>query len=103
MILKGPFNSSQLRPSILDLVGLKDKEFVRTGKKMADLEKSTKDEFAVEHQEADMSQHRDRAPAAEGVFHPGQVAPEAIGGLYAEMPKGYYWSKNFIGTLIVSK
>lgn len=29
------------------------------------------------------------------------VAPEAIGGLYGEMPKGYYWSTEFIGTLIV--
>lgn len=30
------------------------------------------------------------------------VAAEAVGGAYAEMPKGYYWSKGFLGTLVVS-
>jgi len=32
----------------------------------------------------------------------GVVASEAVGGAYEEMPKGYYWSKGFLGTLAVS-
>jgi hypothetical protein len=32
----------------------------------------------------------------------GVVASEAVGGLYDEMPKGYYLSKGFLGTLAVS-
>lgn len=70
---------------------------------MADIENgNTKDEVILEHQEADLSQHHHHAPHADVALHHDQVAPEAIGGLYEEMPKGYYWSKNFLGTLIVS-
>jgi len=29
------------------------------------------------------------------------VALEAIGGAYEELPHGYYWSKDFLGTLTV--
>ena len=30
------------------------------------------------------------------------IAPEAIGGAYDELPHGYYWSKDFLGTLTVN-
>ena len=71
---------------------------------MADIDSSTsKDKVVLEHQEAEISQHRHHAPTADVALHHDQVAPEAIGGLYEEMPKGYYWSKNFLGTLIVSE
>jgi hypothetical protein len=71
---------------------------------MADIETSTsKDEVVLEHREAGMSLHHHHAPAADVALHHDQVAPEAIGGLYEEMPKGYYWSKDFLGTLIVSE
>lgn len=71
---------------------------------MTDIKNSAdKDEFVLEHQEAVESQHHLHAPDANVAFQHGQVAPEAIGGLYNEMPKGYYWSKDFLGTLIVSK
>lgn len=63
---------------------------------MTDINNSDeKDEFVHEHLEA-------VKPDANVAFHHGQIAPEAIGGLYNEMPKGYYWSKDFLGTLIVS-
>lgn len=35
-------------------------------------------------------------------LHHDAVAPEAIGGLYHEMPAGYYRSPKFIGTVVVS-
>ncbi|OBT82408.1 hypothetical protein VE02_08399 [Pseudogymnoascus sp. 03VT05] len=70
---------------------------------MTDIKNSAeKDEFVFEHQEAVESQHHIHAPDANVAFQHGQVAPEAIGGLYNEMPKGYYWSKDFLGTLIAT-
>jgi hypothetical protein len=35
-------------------------------------------------------------------LHHDAVAPEAIGGMYEEMPAGYYRSPKFIGTVVVS-
>jgi hypothetical protein len=68
--------------------------------KMSDIEK---DAATSEHHEANAtSQPHHRAPHADVELHHDAVAPEAVGGLYNEMPKGYYWSKDFIGTLIVS-
>jgi hypothetical protein len=70
---------------------------------MADTERGTnKDEVVLEHREAESVQHHPHTPAVEVALHHDRVAPEAIGGLYEEMPKGYYWSKDFLGTLIVS-
>jgi hypothetical protein len=71
---------------------------------MTDIEsENTKDEVMLEHREAEsVEHHHQHTPAAEVALHHDQVAPEAIGGLYEEMPKGYYWSKDFLGTLIVS-
>lgn len=72
---------------------------------MADIEKN---DIALEHREANTSGENSvhhaphHAPHAEVALHHDAVAPEAVGGLYGEMPKGYYWSKDFIGTLIVS-
>ena len=67
---------------------------------MADSERGTgKDDITLDHREvAGYQSHVPKVPA----LHHDVVAPEAIGGLYEEMPKGYYWSKDFIGTLIVS-
>lgn len=63
---------------------------------------ANKDEVMLEHREIESFQHHPHTPAVEVALHHDQVAPEAIGGLYEEMPKGYYWSKNFLGTMIVS-
>lgn len=65
---------------------------------------SEKHDVHLEHREQTHGVHGTGhlAPAANVALHHDQVAPEAIGGLYAEMPKGYYRSKDFIGTLIVS-
>jgi hypothetical protein len=41
------------------------------------------------------------APVAEIAIHHDKVAQEAVGGLYEEMPPGYYRSVNFIGTVVV--
>jgi hypothetical protein len=63
---------------------------------MADIEKN---DVTLEHREA--AAHQMHTPPAEVALHHDAVAPEAVGGLYEEMPKGYYLSKNFIGTVVV--
>ena len=52
----------------------------------------------VEHQEALELPTRHHIPEVPVVLHHDIVASEAVGGLY-EMPKGYYWSRGFLGTL----
>ncbi|KAH8651859.1 fungal trichothecene efflux pump [Tricladium varicosporioides] len=68
---------------------------------MADIEKN---DIALEHREANTSGENSvhHAPHAKVALHHDAVAPEAVGGLYGEMPKGYYWSKDFLGTLIAT-
>ena len=60
-----------------------------------------KREIELEHHESNEFRTTHHQPAADVKLHHDKVAPEAIGGLYDEMPKGYYRSKDFIGTLIV--
>lgn len=60
----------------------------------------TKNDVGVEHHEA--SHHEMHAAPTTIALHHDAVAPEAVGGLYDEMPMGYYLSKDFIGTVIVS-
>jgi len=62
-------------------------------------EKST-----TQHIDAEIghAQHAQHAPAPAIHLHHDTVAPEAIGGLYNEMPAKYYRSPAFIGTLVVS-
>jgi hypothetical protein len=62
-------------------------------------EKST-----TQHTDAEIghAQHVQHAPAPAIHLHHDAVAPEAIGGLYHEMPAKYYRSPAFIGTLVVS-
>jgi hypothetical protein len=62
---------------------------------------SEKREIELEHHEPSEHHGIQHAPHADVTLHHDKVAPEAIGGLYDEMPKGYYRSKDFIGTLIV--
>ncbi|KAG9234533.1 fungal trichothecene efflux pump [Amylocarpus encephaloides] len=62
---------------------------------------SEKSDVVLEHHEA-QGTHPVHAPHAEVELHHDRVAPEAIGGLYEEMPKGYFWSKDFMGTLIAT-
>ena len=59
-----------------------------------------KNDITLEHLD-DSSTHR-HIPAPLPALHHDLVAPEAVGGLYEEMPKGYFWSKGFLGTLTVS-
>lgn len=59
-----------------------------------------KNEYSIEHQE--QTGHYQHTPVVTIALHHDAVAPEAIGGLYEEMPKGYYRSKGFVGTMIVS-
>jgi hypothetical protein len=42
------------------------------------------------------------APPPEIALRHDVIAPEAIGGIYKEMPSGYYRGVGFIGTVIVS-
>jgi hypothetical protein len=63
---------------------------------MADIEKNN---VELEHREAG---HHLHTPPAEVAFHHDVVAPEAMGGMYDEIPKRYYLSKDFIGTVTVS-
>lgn len=67
---------------------------------MADSE-IRKDDVILEHEDIrePTSSHAQKPISA---LHHDIVAPEAIGGLYGEMPKGYYWSKGFLGTLTVT-
>jgi hypothetical protein len=60
-----------------------------------------KREVELEHHESTDQQSIRHAPPPDVKLHHDKVAPEAIGGLYDEMPAGYYWSKDFIGTVIV--
>jgi hypothetical protein len=57
-----------------------------------------------QHTDAEIghAQHAQHAPAPAVHLHHDTVAPEAIGGLYHEMPAKYYRSPAFIGTLVVS-
>ncbi|EHK97415.1 putative Uncharacterized MFS-type transporter yusP [Glarea lozoyensis 74030] len=61
-----------------------------------------KREIELEHHESNEDRTIQHAPKADVKLHHDKVAPEAIGGLYDEMPKGYYTSKEFIGTLIAT-
>jgi len=63
---------------------------------MTDIEKNN---VVFEHRET--AAHHMHTPPADVALHHDAVAPEAIGGLYDEMPKGYYWSKDFVGTVVV--
>ena len=56
---------------------------------------------AVQHTDAEIGPVH-HAPPADIHLHHDAVAPEAIGGLYQEMPAKYYRSPAFIGTLVVS-
>jgi hypothetical protein len=56
---------------------------------------------AVQHSDDEINAVR-RAPAPNIQLDHDAVAPEAIGGLYHEMPANYYRSPAFIGTLVVS-
>lgn len=58
-------------------------------------------EMEVEHREAQTG-HYSHTPEVKVALHHDAVAAEAIGGDYEGMPKGYYTSKAFIGTLVVS-
>ena len=58
-----------------------------------------KDNIILEHLDGSSTHRRVPVPPA---LHHDLVAPEAVGGLYEEMPKGYFWSKGFLGTLAVS-
>jgi hypothetical protein len=62
-----------------------------------------KHEIELEHDESTDQQSIRHAPLPNVKYHHDIVAPEAISGLYDEMPAGYYWSKDCIGTVIVSK
>jgi hypothetical protein len=42
------------------------------------------------------------APPPKIALHHDAIAPEAVGGIYTEMPPGYYRSLGFMGTVIVS-
>jgi hypothetical protein len=68
---------------------------------MEDIETSSgKNEVKLEHHEA--TEYHPHTLAVIIALHHDAVAPETIGGLYEEMPEGYYWTKDFLGTLIVS-
>lgn len=57
------------------------------------------DDVVLEHQMENI-----QVPHTQGVASAIQhdaIAPEAVGGLYEEMPKGYYWSGGFLGTVAV--
>jgi hypothetical protein len=56
--------------------------------------------MAVEHHEAAQG-HYQHTPEVKIALHHDEVAPEAVGGLYEHMPKGYYLSSGFIGTMTV--
>lgn len=58
-----------------------------------------KEDAVLEHHEHNDSQPRAHNVAA-AIRHDA-VAPEAVGGVYEEMPQGYYWSPGFLGTLLV--
>jgi hypothetical protein len=55
---------------------------------------------AIQHTDAEIGA-TPHAPAPAIHLHHDAVAPEAIGGLYHEMPANYYRSPAFIGTLVV--
>lgn len=44
--------------------------------------------------------HTHAPPSKIALYHDA-IAPEAVGGIYDEMPPGYYRSVGFIGTVIV--
>ena len=57
----------------------------------------------IEHREATVATgHYSHTPEPKIALHHDAVAAEAIGGDYEEMPKGYYTSSAFIGTMVVS-
>ncbi|CAG8975243.1 hypothetical protein HYALB_00011943 [Hymenoscyphus albidus] len=58
-----------------------------------------KHDIDLEHRE---QTNRHSEAAIDAALHHDEVAPEAIGGIYGEMPKGYFKSKDFIGTLIAT-
>lgn len=68
--------------------------------KMTDTESARPEskEMVIQH---DRVEQHPNTPAATIALHHDIVAPEAIGGLYEDLPKGYYLSKGFLGTLIV--
>jgi hypothetical protein len=55
------------------------------------------------HAHSSVSDHgiHTHAPPPEIALHHDAIAPEAVGGIYKEMPLGYYRSVGFIGTVIV--
>jgi hypothetical protein len=68
----------------------------------ADQDSIGKNEMEVEHREAPgAAGHYSHTPEPKITLHHDTVAPEAIGGEYEEMPKGYYTSPAFIGTMVV--
>lgn len=48
------------------------------------------------------NENHTHAPPSKIDLHHDAIAPEAVGGIYKEMPLGYYRSVGFIGTVIVS-
>jgi len=61
-----------------------------------------KSEIDLEHQDdIRNSPATPHAPTTIILHKKDVVAKEAIGGDYEELPKGYYWSKDFLGTLTV--
>ena len=59
------------------------------------------EKLAARHNDEEIGPAR-HAPTTTIQLHHDAVAPEAIGGLYHEMPAKYYRSPAFIGTLVVS-
>ena len=55
------------------------------------------------HEEVAPDNTLDRYPTAksEGLHH-DHIAAEALGGHTSDLPKGYYYSSGFIGTVVVS-
>ncbi|KAG9241653.1 fungal trichothecene efflux pump [Calycina marina] len=61
-----------------------------------------KHEVDIEHRDAVGSLHSKHRKTPAALHKQDIVAQEAIGGTYEELPKGYYYSKDFIGTLTAS-
>ncbi|RDW77731.1 hypothetical protein BP6252_05784 [Coleophoma cylindrospora] len=59
-------------------------------------------EVAIEHHDRIESQQPHHDPTAPVTLRHDKIAPEAVGGSYADMPKGYYLSKGFLGTLLAT-
>lgn len=68
---------------------------------MAEIKSKDEKSDVILEYEDDVGPTSHRADAPRAALHHDIVAPEAVGGLYEELPKGYYWSSGFLGTLAV--